>query len=822
MSDRRLQLIAMSGLPALDARRGLVRISAEAMTALGVAPWDVVHVTGGRTTAVLVAKAAPGNDPRVAWCDDLTLANAQVRDVLTLERAPLAICRDLVLSGPPFVRENVDPLLVRTALLGKPVTVGDQLSLLSQDYSLPGAVDPQQRTADRLTLHHQIGQGWDQITLSVAQADPAGGGIVAPNTRVSWHAPSGSPVQQPGSSRHLLEAGLAPATVSSREAADQAFDTLPLVQAPRQVPPDPFHRPGLGDAPITVPGGAPSWPGPGQIVPGNNPSHSPPGQPVPGYGMSGQSAPGQSAPGQSVTGTAGQPAPSYPSVRTPAPMMAPLVAPPGLAEPTRQLTEWLDLDFHRRDLLARLGATTQLGVLISAPSGVGCADIIAAACDAVGAHRVRIWAPELLCAADPGIALAAALTQAQSRTPCVLVIDDIEELVPAEGDGGTGPAHAMTMRLVEEAVEDPNVAVICTTRKPERVHRDLRAEGRLDRELVIHPPDEAAREVMLAALTSTMPLAGVDLAQVAARTTGYVLADLQGLVREAATRAAFRARDGAALTVTVEDFGAALDVVRPSTAEGRAMPVPDVTLDDVGNMEHVKQVLTEVVLWPLAHPETFARLGVAAPAGVLLYGPPGCGKTHIVRALAGSGRLTVFAVKGAELLSKWVGESERAVRELFRTARASAPALVFLDEVDALAPVRGASTDSGTTDRVVAALLTELDGIDGRSGVVVVGATNRIDRIDPAVLRAGRLERHVEVPRPDAQARALILRAASRKTPLDADVDLTALAARTDGYSAADCDALVREAALAAMRESMDLTGVAARHFDQALAAAAR
>lgn len=754
----------MSGLPALDARRGLVRISTQAMSALGVAPWDVVHVTGGRTTAVLVAKAAPGNDPRVAWCDDLTLANAQVRDVLTLERAPLAICRDLILSGPSFVRETVDPQLVRTALLGKPVTVGDQLSLLSQDYSLPAAVDPQQRTADRLTLHQQIGQGWDRITLAVVQADPPGGGLVAPNTRISWHAPAGSPVQQPGSSRHLLEAGLTPATVSSREAASLASDTLPPVQAPVRVPPDPFHRPGPADARI-VPHAVPSWP-------------------------------------------------------TPQPAVTPLVTPPGLAEPTRQLTEWLDLDFHRRDLLARLGSTTQLGVLISAPSGVGCADIIAAACSAVGAHRVRVWAPEVLSAADPGLALTTALTQAQSRTPGVLVIDDIEELVPAEADGGTGPEHALTMRLVEEAVEDPNVAVICTTRQPERVHRDLRAEGRLDRELVIQPPDEAAREVMLAALTASMPLDGVDLTELAARTTGYVLADLRGLTKEAATRAAFRARGADdAPTVTAADFAAALDVVRPSTAEGRAMPTPDVTLDDVGDMETVKQVLTEVVLWPLAHPETFARLGVTAPAGVLLYGPPGCGKTHIVRALAGSGRLTVFAVKGAELLSKWVGESERAVRELFRTARASAPALVFLDEVDALAPVRGAGTDSGTTDRVVAALLTELDGIDGRSGVVVVGATNRIDRIDPAVLRAGRLERHVEVPRPDATARALILRAAARRTPLGADVDLDAIAERTEGFSAADCAALVREAALAAMRESLDRSDVAGRHFDEALAA---
>ncbi len=252
-------------------------------------------------------------------------------------------------------------------------------------------------------------------------------------------------------------------------------------------------------------------------------------------------------------------------------------------------------------------------------------------------------------------------------------------------------------------------------------------------------------------------------------------------------------------------------MIRPlSRSATEEVAVGSVTLDDVGDMVETKQALTEAVLWPLQHPDTFARLGVDPPRGVLLYGPPGCGKTFVVRALASTGRLSVHAVKGAELMDKWVGASEKAVRELFRRARDSAPSLVFLDEIDALAPRRGQSFDSGVTDRVVAALLTELDGIEPLRNVVVLGATNRPDLIDPALLRPGRLEKLVFVEPPDADARRDILRTAGKSVPLSDDVDLDALADELDGYSAADCVALLREAALTAMRRSIDAADVTA------------
>ncbi|MDG4768291.1 AAA family ATPase [Solwaraspora sp. WMMD406] len=503
------------------------------------------------------------------------------------------------------------------------------------------------------------------------------------------------------------------------------------------------------------------------------------------------------------------PPPAAPDfVDEPLPSLADL---PGLRAQADELTELLDLGFHHREVLARLGTTVSLGVLLSGPAGSGKSALVKAVAAALDARVVAVWAPEVAALTNDAAArrLREAAASVRRGDAAVLLIADVDALAPRDE---SGPLATVFRQLLAETVA-AGAAVVCTTSHPEALDPGLRGPDLLAVQITVPLPDTAMRREQLTVLTRAMPLEeDVRLDEVAGRTPGFVAADLAALVREAGVRAALRQKSAETPMVTMADFDAALEVVRPTSMSTSTLELSRVTLDDVGDMAQVKETLTESVLWPLTYPDTFARLGVQPPRGVLLYGPPGCGKTFLVTALAGTGKANVLSVKGAELLSKWVGESERAVRELFRRAREAAPTLVFLDEVDALAPVRGQSSDGGTTDRVVAALLTELDGVETLRNVVVVGATNRPDLIDPALLRPGRLERLVYVPPPDGAARGEILKAAARSVPLADDVDLAALGESLDGFSAADCAALIREAALAAMRESLEASSVSAAH----------
>ena len=470
-----------------------------------------------------------------------------------------------------------------------------------------------------------------------------------------------------------------------------------------------------------------------------------------------------------------------------------------------RLTEWLKLALDQPELLETLGATANLGVLVSGPAGVGKAALVRAVC--ADRRLVELDGPEVgaLRAEDRLKSVSSAVATVRDGGG-VLLITDIDALLPSTAD----PVATLILTELRNAVATKGVAFIATTAVPDGLDPRLRTPDLCDRELGLSLPDGAVRKQLLEVLLRGVPSEELNIDEIAERTPGFVVADLAALVREAALRAAARASaDGKPPVLTQDDMIGATTVIRPlSRSATEEVSVGSVTLDDVGDMVATKQALTEAVLWPLQHPETFQRLGVDPPRGVLLYGPPGCGKTFVVRALASSGRLSVHAVKGAELMDKWVGASEKAVRELFRRARDSAPSLVFLDEIDALAPRRGQSFDSGVTDRVVAALLTELDGIEPLRDVVVLGATNRPDLIDPALLRPGRLEKLVFVEPPDAEARREILRTAGKSIPLSDDVDLDALADELDGYSAADCVALLREAALTAMRRSIDAADV--------------
>ncbi|AVT36434.1 AAA family ATPase [Plantactinospora sp. BB1] len=725
MTGRDLTLTASLRPAALDARRGIVRLHPEVLTALGLHPGAPVRLTGRRSTAGIVARAEPSASRALLYADDLVLGNLGVRDgsQVTVAPIPVVAARRVVLTGPPEIVAVVSPEMLRLALLGKMVTAGDDVSLLPQDV-LPDAAVRTLVEAARRSLANTVGYAWTSTLLTVTSAESANG--------------STGPLDTGGE-------------------ADSVLVTMDSVVGWR----DGHATHGTTSAELRA------------VTGGQSP--------------------------RAATGPVPDPAPGLDEL-------------PGLRTQAEELTELLDLGFHHREVLGRLGTTVSLGVLLTGPAGSGKSALVRAVSRSVGARFAAIWAPEVAALTNDAAArrLREAAASVRDAPPAVLLVADVEALAPRDTPG---PVGTVFRQLLAETVR-AGAAVVCTTSRPESVDPALRAPDLLSLEIAIPLPDAALRREQLTVLTRGMPLdEDVRLDEVAGRTPGFVAADLAALAREAGVRAALRQKEATAPTVAMADFSAALEVVRPtSMAESSVLELADVTLDDVGDMAEVKEVLTESVLWPLNYPDTFARLGVQPPRGVLLYGPPGCGKTFLVTALAGTGRANVLSVKGAELLSKWVGESERAVRELFRRAREAAPTLVFLDEVDALAPVRGQATDGGTTDRVVAALLTELDGVETLRNVVVVGATNRPDLVDPALLRPGRLERLVYVPPPDAAARAEILRAAARSVPLAEEVELAALAEELDGFSAADCAALVREAALAAMRESLEASTVHAGH----------
>ncbi|WP_435194552.1 AAA family ATPase [Natronomonas sp. EA1] len=479
----------------------------------------------------------------------------------------------------------------------------------------------------------------------------------------------------------------------------------------------------------------------------------------------------------------------------------------GLDEELDLVREMIELPLSEPELFAELGIDPPKGVLLYGPPGTGKTLIAKAVANEVNAAFYTISGPEIVSKykGESEERLRAVFEDATANAPAVVFIDEVDSIAGERDEDADmeNRVVAQLLTLLDGLNERGQVVVIGATNRVDAVDPALRRGGRFDREIEIGPPGEEGRREILDVHTRAMPLASdVDLDRLAARTHGFVGADLATLATEAAMVALRERSTRDPLTITRADFEAALAAVEPSAMREYVAESPTVDYDDVGGLEDAKAQLSEAVEWPLRYRPLFEATRTDPPSGVLLYGPPGTGKTLLARALAGETGVNFIRVAGPELLDRYVGESEKGVRELFERARQAAPVVVFFDEIDAIASRRGESHE--VTERVVSQLLTEMDNAADNPGIVVLAATNRRDALDPALLRPGRLERHIEVPTPDEAARAAILRVHTAGKPLGEDVDLDALAAETDGRSGAELASLVREASLRAIHEVAD------------------
>ena len=491
----------------------------------------------------------------------------------------------------------------------------------------------------------------------------------------------------------------------------------------------------------------------------------------------------------------------------------------GLQEELDQVREMIELPLRHPELFENLGIEPPKGVLLHGPPGTGKTMIAKAVANEVDANFETVSGPEIMSKyyGESEEQLREIFEEAEENAPTVIFIDEIDSIAPSR-DEVSGEVErrvvAQLLSLMDGLEARGDVIVIAATNRVDAVDNALRRGGRFDREIEVGVPDRDGRLEILQIHSRSMPLAeDVDLGEYADQTYGFVGADIASLTKEAAMSALRRVRPRIDideeeipaevledLEVTVEDFEYAMSAVEPSAMREVFVEVPDVTYDDVGGLEDIKQELVEAVEWPLDYPEVFETLDTEPPKGILMYGPPGTGKTLLAKAVANASDSNFISVKGPELLNKYVGESEKGVREVFKKARQNAPTVIFFDEIDSIAPERGGSMDTQVTERVVSQLLTELDGIEELKNVKVIAATNRPDRIHKALLRPGRLDSLVEVPVPDEEARREILEIHTRGSPLAEDVDLGGIAARTEGYTGSDLEALARSASMNAMR----------------------
>jgi len=503
----------------------------------------------------------------------------------------------------------------------------------------------------------------------------------------------------------------------------------------------------------------------------------------------------------------------------------------GLGPQLARVREMVELPLRRPDVFAHLGVEAPKGVLFVGPPGTGKTLLARAVANEAEAAFFQINGPEIVSKhyGDSEASLRKVFKEAEATAPSIIFIDEIDAIAPKR-EAMTGDRQverrivAQLLTLLDGLAERGQVVVMAATNLPDSLDPALRRPGRFDREIAFTPPDREGRRQILDVHARRMPLAEtVDLDAVAAATHGYVGADLAALAREAAMAAIRRAGEGLELSglhVEAEDFAAAQRAVGPSAIREVFLEAPEVKWADIGGAESVKSALSEAVIWPLKHPDAFAAMGVEPAKGVLLAGPPGCGKTHIAKALANESRVNFIPVRSAQLLSRYVGETEQAVRTVFAKARQTAPCIVFFDEIDALAPHRERA--DGPTQRLIAQLLTEIDGVEEMKGVFLLAATNRAGAIDPALLRPGRFDLVLQLDAPDEGERLEILTICTRAMPLDGAVDLAAVAMAAAGYVGADLKALAQTAARLALRRSLRASGADAAIIPEDFEAALR
>ena len=488
------------------------------------------------------------------------------------------------------------------------------------------------------------------------------------------------------------------------------------------------------------------------------------------------------------------------------------------------IREMVELPFRHPELFKAIGVKPPRGILLYGPPGTGKTCIARAVANETGAFFFLINGPEIMSkmSGESESNLRKAFEEAEKNSPAIIFIDEVDSIAPKR-DKTQGEVEkrvvAQLLTLMDGLKKRSQVIVMAATNRPNSIDPALRRFGRFDKEVEIGIPDVTGRMEILQIHTKNMKLAkDVDLERIAAETHGHVGSDLAALCTEAALYQIREKMDLIdieeetidaevinLLAVTQDNFRAALSKSNPSALRETAVEIPNVTWDDVGGLENVKRELQELVQYPVEHPDMFLKFGMSPSRGVLFYGPPGCGKTLMAKAIANECQANFISIKGPELLSMWFGESSANIRELFDKARAAAPCVLFFDEIDSIASARASNTgDSGAADQVVNQLLTEMDGMDSKKNVFIIGATNRPDTIDPAIVRPGRLDQLIYIPLPDEKSRLAILKSCLRKAPISEAIDLEYLAKSTPGFSGADLTEICQRACKLAIRECIE------------------